>query len=146
MSDQKSDKKSFESILRKSFSRVLDAAAGFFLGLGIKPNHITLAGLVGNIIAATLIGSGHLLWGGLTAALMGPLDALDGAMARRLGTPTRFGAFLDSVIDRYDELLLLGGVLVYFTPVSYTHLRAHETPEHLVCRLLLEKKKAHINT
>jgi CDP-diacylglycerol--glycerol-3-phosphate 3-phosphatidyltransferase len=118
MSDQKSDKKSFESILRKSFSRVLDAAAGFFLGLGIKPNHITLAGLVGNIIAATLIGSGHLLWGGLTAALMGPLDALDGAMARRLGTPTRFGAFLDSVIDRYDELLLLGGVLVYFTRES----------------------------
>lgn len=49
------------------------------------------------------------------AALMGPLDAVDGAMARKIGVPTRFGGFLDSVIDRYDELLLLGGVLVYFT-------------------------------
>ena len=115
MSERKPDKKSLEICLRKTFSQVLDSIAGFLLGLGLKPNHITLAGLCGNILAAVLIGSGRLVWGGLTAALMGPLDAVDGAMARKLGTPTRFGGFLDSVIDRYDELLLLGGVLVYFT-------------------------------
>ncbi|NMC16034.1 MAG: CDP-alcohol phosphatidyltransferase family protein [Chloroflexi bacterium] len=115
MNEQKKDKKSLELLLRKTFSQVLDRIAGFLLGLGLKPNHITLAGLGGNIAAAALIGSGRLVWGGLTAALMGPLDAVDGAMARKLGTPTRFGGFLDSVIDRYDELLLLGGVLVYFT-------------------------------
>ena len=40
------------------------------------------------------------------------------------------------VRERYDVLMIQG-----YTPVSYTHLRAHETPEHLVCRLLLEKKK-----
>jgi Phosphatidylglycerophosphate synthase len=115
MNEQKKDKKSLELLLRKTFSQVLDRIAGFLLGLGLKPNHITLAGLGGNILAAVFIGSGRLVWGGLTAALMGPLDAVDGAMARKLGTPTRFGGFLDSVIDRYDELLLLGGVLVYFT-------------------------------
>lgn len=115
MSDGTPEKKSFENYMRKSFSRILDAVAGFLLGAGLRPNHITLAGLCGNIIAAVLIGSGRLVWGGLAAALMGPLDAVDGAMARKLGTPTRFGGFLDSVIDRYDELLLLGGVLVYFT-------------------------------
>ena len=108
-------KQSFEKTLRKTFSGLLDTIAGFLLGLGLKPNHITLPGLCGNIIAAVLIGSGRLLAGGLMAALMGPLDAVDGAMARKIGVPTRFGGFLDSVIDRYDELLLLGGVLVYFT-------------------------------
>jgi len=120
MSEQKTEKKSFELFLRKTFSQVLDGIAGFMLGLGLQPNHITLMGLCGNIIAAVLIGSGHLVWGGLTAALMGPLDAVDGAMARKLGTPTRFGGFLDSVIDRYDELLLLGGVLVFFTRSANT--------------------------
>ncbi len=45
---------------------------------------------------------------------MAPLDAVDGAMARLRGNPSRFGAFLDSVIDRYDELLLLGGLIFYF--------------------------------
>ncbi len=115
MSEVGTGKKSFEKILRKTFSGLLDTIAGFLLGLGLKPNHITLAGLCGNIIAAVLIGSGRLMAGGLMAALMGPLDAVDGAMARKIGVPTRFGGFLDSVIDRYDELLLLGGVLVYFT-------------------------------
>jgi len=115
MSEVGTGKKSFEKILRKTFSGLLDTIAGFLLGLGLKPNHITLAGLCGNIIAAVLIGSGRLMAGGLMAALMGPLDAVDGAMARKIGVPTRFGGFLDSVIDRYDELLLLGGVLLYFT-------------------------------
>src|SRR5690606_15561244 len=64
--------------------------------------------------AAVLIALGHLTWGGLIAALMAPLDAVDGAMARLRGNPSRFGAFLDSVIDRYDVLLLLGGLIFYF--------------------------------
>jgi len=120
MNEQKTNQKSFEFLLRKTFSGILDGIAGFLLGLGLKPNHITLAGLCGNVVAALLIGSGYLVWGGVTAALMGPLDAVDGAMARKLGTPTRFGGFLDSVIDRYDELLLLGGVLVFFTREANT--------------------------
>jgi CDP-diacylglycerol--glycerol-3-phosphate 3-phosphatidyltransferase len=76
---------------------------------------VTLAGLAGNIVAALLIGAGHLTWGGVVAMLMGPLDAVDGALARRQGKQTPFGAFLDSVTDRYDELLLLGGLLYYFS-------------------------------
>ena len=40
-----------------------------------------------------------------------------------------------------DSVFLLFGLMDDTEPVSYTHLRAHETPEHLVCRLLLEKKK-----
>ena len=114
MSDGTPEKKSFENYLRKSFSRILDSVAGFLLGAGLRPNHITLAGLCGNIIAAVLIGSGRLVWGGLAAALMGPLDAVDGAMARKRAHLPVLAVF-GFGIDRYDELLLLGGVLVYFT-------------------------------
>ncbi len=115
MSEQKANRKSLENTLRKTFQGVLDTVADFLLGLGLKPNHITLIGLAGTVGAAVLVALGHLVWGGVVAMFMGPLDAVDGAMARKRGKPTAFGAFLDSVTDRYDELILLGGLLVYFT-------------------------------
>ena len=77
-------------------------------------------GLVGNIVAAYLIARGYLLAGGLVAAFMAPLDAVDGALARKTGITSKFGAFLDSVIDRYDEMILLAGVLYYYQSQAYT--------------------------
>ncbi|MDD2522661.1 MAG: CDP-alcohol phosphatidyltransferase family protein [Anaerolineaceae bacterium] len=114
MSAEKSGKFDFERFLRKAFKHPLDWLASRLLKLGITPNHITLFGLVGNIGAAVLIALGYLSWGGLVAGLMAPLDAVDGAMARLKGETSKFGAFLDSVIDRYDELFLFGGLIVYF--------------------------------
>jgi CDP-diacylglycerol--glycerol-3-phosphate 3-phosphatidyltransferase len=46
---------------------------------------------------------------------MGPVDALDGTMARLRGEPSEFGAFVDSVTDRYSELVIFGGLLFYFS-------------------------------
>ncbi len=106
---------SLENFLRKTFQPILDKIADYCIALGITANTVTLSGLIGDLIAAMLIGSGHLTWGGVIAMLMGPLDALDGALARKQGQTTPFGAFLDSVTDRYDELLLLGGLIYYFS-------------------------------
>lgn len=114
MSGKNAGKFDFEVFLRKAFKTPLDWLASHLLKLGITPNHITLFGLVGNVGAAVLIALGYLRWGGLVAALMAPLDAVDGAMARLRGNPSRFGAFFDSVIDRYDELILLGALIFYF--------------------------------
>ena len=114
MSETKTGKSDIESFLRRTFQKPLDWLAGRFLRLGLTPNHITLLGLLGNIGAATLIIYGYLQWGGLLAALMAPLDAVDGAMARLQGNTSRFGAFFDSVTDRYDELILLGALIIYF--------------------------------
>lgn len=114
MSEEKPEKFSFENFLRKALKAPLDWLASRLMKLGITPNHITLFGLVGNIGAAVLIAFGYLRWGGLMAASMAPLDAVDGALARLRGTPKRFGAFFDSVIDRYDELILLGALIIYF--------------------------------
>lgn len=114
MSGNDKGKFNFEGFLRKAFKTPLDWLASRLLKLGITPNHITLFGLFGNIGAAVLIALGYLRWGGLVAGLMAPLDAVDGAMARLRGNPSRFGAFFDSVIDRYDELILLGALIFYF--------------------------------
>lgn len=114
MSAQDPQKKDLESFLRRAFKKPLDGIAGFLLRLGLTPNHITLLGLLGNIGAAILIGMGVLRWAGLLAGLMAPLDAVDGAMARLRGTSSKFGAFFDSTIDRYDELILLAGLAFHF--------------------------------
>jgi len=110
----------FEPFLRKTFQAPLDAIAGFLLKLGITANVITLLGLVGNIVAAYLIARGFLLAGGLVATFMAPLDAVDGALARKTGVVGKFGAFLDSVVDRYDEMILLAGVIYFFQSQAYT--------------------------
>ncbi len=112
-SDQQ-DPKTFTDFLRRLFKGVLDSIAAFLNKLGIKPNMVTAAGLVGNLIAALFIAYGKLTWGGLIAMLVGPLDALDGTMARMRNESGRYGAFVDSVTDRYSEIALYGGLLVYF--------------------------------
>jgi CDP-diacylglycerol--glycerol-3-phosphate 3-phosphatidyltransferase len=55
-----------------------------------------------------------MFWGGVLILAMGPVDALDGTMARLRGQPTKFGAFVDSVTDRYSDLVIFGGLLVFY--------------------------------
>lgn len=108
------EKQSFTDFLRKVFKGVLEGIAKFFIWLGIKPNMITAAGLIGNIAASVLIATGQMFWGGIIAMLVGPLDALDGTMARLLSESSSYGAFIDSVTDRYSEIALFGGLLIFF--------------------------------
>lgn len=105
---------SFTDFLRKTFAGVLERIGKFFIRLGIHPNTMTLVGLAGHVAAAYLLARGEIRWGGLLVLLMGPVDAIDGAMARHGGKVTRFGGFLDSVVDRYSELFILGGLLIYY--------------------------------
>lgn len=101
-------------LMRLWFRWFLDPVAAFLNRLGLMPNTITLVGLAGNAVAAIFLTQGNFLVGGLLVLLMGPVDALDGTMARLRGEPTHFGAFVDSVTDRYSELLIYGGLLLHF--------------------------------
>ncbi len=103
----------FTDRMRVRFKGVLDAVGGFFNRLGVHPNAMTVTGVVGNAVAAVLLAQGRIVVGGLVVLAMGAFDALDGTMARLRGGGTAWGAFLDSVGDRYSELLLFGG-LAYF--------------------------------
>jgi CDP-diacylglycerol--glycerol-3-phosphate 3-phosphatidyltransferase len=75
---------------------------------------VTILGLVGNVIGSILIATGNMTLGGIIILIMGPVDALDGTMARLRGMSSQFGAFVDSVTDRYSEIIILGGVFIYF--------------------------------
>jgi CDP-diacylglycerol--glycerol-3-phosphate 3-phosphatidyltransferase len=101
-------------LMRAWFRFVLDPIGGFLNRLGLMPNTVTLVGLAGTLVASILLARGHFLVGGILVFAMGPIDALDGTMARLRGEATEFGAFVDSVTDRYAELLIFGGLLVYF--------------------------------
>lgn len=101
-------------ILRARFKGVLEPAAGFLNRLGIMPNTATLLGLLGTAIGSCFLAMGQITIGGLIILVAAPIDALDGTMARLRGESSEFGAFVNSVTDRYSELLIFGGLLVYF--------------------------------
>lgn len=104
----------FTDFLRKKFKYLLDPVAMLLNRIGLMPNTVTILGLVGNAVGAYLLATGHITAGGIVIMLMGPIDALDGTMARLRGEPTDFGAFVDSVTDRYSELVIYLGLMIYF--------------------------------
>jgi CDP-diacylglycerol--glycerol-3-phosphate 3-phosphatidyltransferase len=84
------------------------------LGGHIPPNLITLMGFFSTLLASFLILKECLIGAGLLLILSGVFDMLDGVMARKLGKATVFGGFLDSVMDRYSDLLFLLSLLIYY--------------------------------
>jgi len=101
--------------MRGRFKGILTWLGGILNRIGLTPNMMTMLGLLGNTIGAYFLARGEMTIGGIFIFLMGPVDALDGTMARLRGEPTEFGGFVDSVTDRYSELVIFGGLLFYYT-------------------------------
>jgi soluble lytic murein transglycosylase len=151
-------------------SRYRDAFRGWTDPIGLalfrlrlRPNHLTVAGLGVSLLAAAAFVTGRARLAGGLLLLAGLFDYFDGSLARASGQVTTFGAFLDSVIDRYSDLVVLLGIVVLFAQmphargaivamaglvgsvmVSYTKARAEsigvecnvgvmERPERLIC-------------
>jgi CDP-diacylglycerol--glycerol-3-phosphate 3-phosphatidyltransferase len=104
----------FTDWMRAQTKGVVEAVGRFLNRVGISPNTMTLLGLMGSTLGAILLGLGAIQLGGWVILLSGATDALDGTMARLQGKTTRFGAFLESTADRYSELLLFGGLAIFF--------------------------------
>ncbi len=151
---------------RESVRAWTDPVGRVLFRLRLRPNHLTLAGLGVSLLAAAAFVAGRTRLAGVLLLLAGLFDFFDGSLARVSGQVTPFGAFLDSVIDRYSDLVVLLGIVVLFarTPhargailamaglvgsvmVSYTKARAEsigvectvgvmERPERLICLIL----------
>jgi CDP-diacylglycerol--glycerol-3-phosphate 3-phosphatidyltransferase len=112
----------------------------------IHPNVLTFIGLLINIVAAVLLAAGQFRTAGFVILGAGIFDMVDGRVARETNQVTRFGGFFDSVLDRYSDLALLMGLLVYYgridrsfyvvltaivmtgsVMISYTRARAENT-------------------
>lgn len=82
--------------------------------LHVTPNQVTVAGTLLNVVAAGLVFAGRLVPAGVVFLVAGCFDLIDGALARRSGMVTPFGAFLDSTLDRVSEGAMLAGIAYHF--------------------------------
>ena len=90
------------------------AAVDLLYKTGIKPDHLTIAGLLMSIIAVYPLMNDQLLIGISLVGAAGVLDVLDGHMARRHGITSKRGELLDSVLDRVSDAAVFTGFTLYF--------------------------------
>lgn len=102
--------------LRVIAKPVIDPIVEVLARIGVTPNMLTVLGFLAHGLFAYLIAIGQMRWAAVAILLLAPLDALDGALSRKLGmTQGAFGAFFDSTLDRLAEIVLYGGFLYYFS-------------------------------
>ena len=124
------ERKTFTDHARVWLKGVLDPVGRFLNHLGITPNMMTMLGLIGHIVAAFFLAKGQISVGGLIVFFLAPVDALDGTMARLRGEPGSWGSFVDSVVDRYSEVFVFGGLSLHYAqngewiPVGLCYLAA----------------------
>jgi len=99
---------------KASLTRLGDPVARALLRAHVRPNHLTMVGLGVSVLAACAFAQGRLRVGAALLTLAGLFDFFDGSLARLANSVSAFGAFLDSVVDRYSDLVLLLGVVLYY--------------------------------
>lgn len=92
--------------------------ASIIAATGVPPNVITWSGLVLNLWASVFFAAGRFAAAAGLMILAGSCDLLDGPVARKQNRVSKFGGFLESIVDRYADLMLFLGLLVYFVRVN----------------------------
>jgi len=118
--------------LQQGIYRIINPFVHFLIRIGLTPNMVTTIGFIGNIIAAGFFAmagyrslvdhhlhTGWIGWGGLVLIVFSLFDMLDGQVARLGNMASTFGAMYDSVLDRYSELVTLGGLAYYLICIHY---------------------------
>jgi CDP-diacylglycerol--glycerol-3-phosphate 3-phosphatidyltransferase len=101
--------------------RIIDAMVRGLARSHINPNVLTFMGLLMNIGCGVLFGYGMFFKAGLLMILANIFDMFDGQVARLRGRVTRFGAFFDSVIDRYSDVIVFVGIMVFYARNTAAH-------------------------
>lgn len=110
------EKKTLTDHMRARGAVIIDPIVTVLARLGVSPNLLTVLGMLSHFLFAWLIASGRMQLAGIAIFFIVPLDALDGALARKTSRDkSNFGAFLDSTSDRIAEIILFAGYLIYFT-------------------------------
>jgi len=103
--------------LKKTGRNLLSPIVKLALKLNLSPNAITLIGLIITLLASYFYATGYFRIAGLILLLAGLCDAVDGEVARKASKVSKFGAFFDSTIDRFEEFFVFGGILFYYSMV-----------------------------
>jgi CDP-diacylglycerol--glycerol-3-phosphate 3-phosphatidyltransferase len=99
----------------KVCQRILNGIVRQIARLDPNPNLLSVIGLGINIFAAVLYGTGRFFYAGLVMIFANIFDMLDGRVARLTGRVTKFGAFLDSSLDRLSDMIVFIGIIVFYT-------------------------------
>ncbi|GIE77473.1 putative phosphatidylinositol synthase PgsA [Actinoplanes philippinensis] len=102
-----------QTTARAVVSYGVNPLARFLLRIGVSPNAVTVAGTVGVLIGSYFGAQGHLFWGTVIVTAFALTDVLDGTMARMRGGSGKFGALLDSSMDRIADGAVFGAVVYY---------------------------------
>jgi CDP-diacylglycerol--glycerol-3-phosphate 3-phosphatidyltransferase len=100
--------------IKNGYLRLIDPVANWLVKRGVHPNTITVVGTLCTVVGGIIYGTGHIRTGGWFLGLTALFDVLDGTVARRSGTTSTFGAFLDSTLDRLADGFVLGGIAVFY--------------------------------
>jgi CDP-diacylglycerol--glycerol-3-phosphate 3-phosphatidyltransferase len=82
--------------------------------LRVRPNHLTFLGFLMSIVVAYVFAMGRFRLAGVLLIVAGLFDMVDGMVARRLNAESEFGAFFDSIMDRYSDLIMYLGLIIYY--------------------------------
>ena len=105
--------------LRTIVGKILRPIAAFFLKLGLTPDVVTIIGTLGAMVGSLVfISRGHLFVGTMVITFFVLFDVLDGTMARLAGTSGPWGAFLDSVLDRFADGALFAAIAIYLVSID----------------------------
>lgn len=141
---------------RRYLSRSIgETTARLIARLGVSPNQLTILGLISALTSAISFANGRFILGGVFLLVSGTFDILDGELAKTMKRVTSWGIYLDSVIDRYSDTLVLLGLAWYYTQrkevvyvilvilvivgallVSYTKARAESIVKNFSCGLM----------
>src|SRR6476469_10757772 len=100
---------------RALFTRIFTPVARMFLALGISPDFVTIVGTLGVCVGAlAFYPRGEFFWGTVVVAVFVFSDTVDGVMARLSGRSSKWGAYLDSTLDRVGDSAIFGGLVLYF--------------------------------
>src|SRR5690606_32262182 len=98
----------------RGYLRLIEPLIEWLVRRRVSPNLITTVGTLVAIITGGIFASGHIHAAGWFFGLTAFFDVVDGAVARRTGTSTAFGAFYDSTLDRVADAAVMGGILIFF--------------------------------
>ncbi len=103
---------------RQYWTNIWSPLADFLLRRGVTPDQVTIVGTLGVCFGALFFfPRGELFWGVMFITAFVFSDLIDGYMARQSGTASKWGAFLDSTLDRVGDAAIFGGLAIYYVSV-----------------------------
>jgi CDP-diacylglycerol--glycerol-3-phosphate 3-phosphatidyltransferase len=109
------ERKTLTDHMRANSKFIIDPIVTHLARYRFSPDALTVVGMLSHFLFAWLIANGHMTWAAVAMFFIAPLDAFDGALARKLGHKQGgFGAFFDSTLDRLAEIILFGGFILFY--------------------------------